>query len=329
MSACDRCLVTSAGTVRRGRVPRASDRPVTADLPAVRGACTEHGVSALCSCDPGYPAALQQLPDPPPVLYVRGNVAVLARCPDEAIGIVGTRRPTMVGRDAARRIGAGLARSGGIVVSGMALGVDAAAHEGALSVREPTVAVLAGGPERATPAAHRRLYDRILECGAVVSELPPGTAPAKWTFPARNRIIAALSCATVVVEAPRRSGALITVEHALDLGRDVYAVPGSLASDTCEGSNRLLCEGSGAVTDGAALAARLGMSRMNIGGGPADGPLGLLRAALVSAPRTSDELAARLPGLAPDEIELGLLDLELGGWIERCPGGRYRTLEAG
>jgi DNA processing protein len=287
------------------------------------------GLTAVCACSEAYPSSLRELSDPPPVLYVRGSRAFIDDGADNAIAMVGTRRPTMIGRDAARRIAAGIARSGGAVISGMAFGIDAAAHEGALSVGGLTVAVLAGGAEVPTPPSHHRLYDQILERGAVVSEMPPGRTPERWSFPARNRIIAALARATVVVEAPLKSGALITVEQAQDLGRDVYAVPGSLASDVSEGTNRMLCDGAQAVVDGAALAAQLGMTRVpGLAAPAAEGPVAQVHAALARGALSTEELGVRTGGLlGPGEIELALLDLELAGWISRRPDGRYRVVD--
>lgn len=295
---------------------------------AVRDAAITGGLTAICMCSAWYPAALRRLSDPPPVLYVRGSLAVIGEGEENAIAMVGTRRPTMVGRDAAKRIAAGITRSGGTVISGMAFGIDAAAHQGALSVGGSTVAVLAGGANFATPPSHQRLYDEILERGTVVSEMPPGRHPERWSFPARNRIIAALSRATVVVEAPLKSGALITVEQATDLGKDVYAVPGSLASDVSEGTNRMLCDGAGAVVDGAVLAAQLGMTRVAGLAGPSDGPLADVHAALSRGAMSIAELGVRTGGLLEaGEIELALLDLELAGWVSRRPDGRYRVVD--
>lgn len=293
----------------------------------LRARCAEHGLDARCSCDDGYPGALRELSDAPPVIYIRGDAALLERCPEEAIAMVGTRRPTLVGREAARRIAAGVARSDGIVISGMALGIDAAAHEGALSVGGATIAVLASGADRPSPSSHRRLYAELLERGAVLSELPPGTEPTRWSFPARNRVIAALSKVTLVVEAPLRSGALITVEHAQDLGRDVCAVPGSLASECSEGSNKLLCDGAAAVVDGADLAASLGLQRLAGLSGPTDGPLAEVHAALSRGPLSTDELGRQTSSMGPGELEVVLLDLELAGWVVRRPDGRYRVVD--
>jgi DNA processing protein len=355
MSACDRCLALSeltlaiaaipavdpdargttpgeliaavpkTGNERIGSVRRAWEGWAAAEVRA-RGRAA--GLVGRCRCDPEFPAALRALTDPPPVIWIRGHEPLLDGCPDRAVGIVGTRRPTLTGRDAARRMAAGVARADGLVVSGMALGIDAAAHEGALSVGAPTIAVLASGADCPTPASNTRLYDRILDCGAVVAELPPGSRPHKWSFPARNRLIAALSAATVVAEAPMRSGALITVTHANDLGRDVYAIPGSLAADTCEGSNRLLVDGAGALVDAADLTTALGLSAPGDAGRPADGPGGVVHDVLRRRPLSLGEVERAATTLAPGEAELALLDLELAGWIIRRPDGRY-ALAAG
>ncbi|MDQ8043976.1 MAG: DNA-processing protein DprA [Solirubrobacteraceae bacterium] len=318
--------VEGVGSVRAKKVEAQYRRW---DAAMVIASGVESGLAGVCMCSARYPEALRHLSDPPPVLWVRGSWEPLDDGSDNAIAMVGTRRPTIVGREAARRIGAGIARSGGTVVSGMALGIDGAAHEGALSVGGTTIAVLAGGADRATPPSHGRLYDRILERGCVVAEMPPGRRPEKWSFPARNRLIAALSRATVVVEAPMRSGALITVEQAHDLGRDVFAVPGSLAVDTCEGTNRMLCDGALAVVDGGALVAQLGMNRAGERVAPAaEGPVADIHRALSRGALSIDELGIRTGGiLGPGEIELALLDLELAGWIIRRSDGRYGVVD--
>lgn len=286
-----------------------------------RSYCAARGIAAVCRCSTDFPASVLELSDPPYVLYVRGDLAVLDRCPDLAIAMVGTRRPTRVGREASRTIAAGIAQTGGVVVSGMALGIDGAAHDGALSVRGKTIAVLAGGVDRPSPPSHAALYEQIVDGGVVVSELPPGTQPSRWSFPARNRIIAALSSAVIVVEAPQKSGALITVDHAQDLGVDVYAVPGSIVSPTCHGSNRLLCEGAGGVVDGVELMATRSVVADALR--PVDPDHAQVHAALQFGPRSRQEIAAGST-LAASELDLALLDLELSGWIERGLDGRYR-----
>lgn len=212
------------------------------------------GVEAVCRHSPSYPGRLRELDDPPAVLHVLGGVARLRAVlgPDlggASVAVVGARRAPDDARRVARRLGEAASRSGITVVSGMAFGIDAAAHEGALAlgpVREPgtaiggTVAVLAGGPERSSPAGMRRLHGRIASDGVVVSEMPPGVSPRRWSFPARNRIIAALGDALVVVACARGSGSLRSVQHAVALGRPIGAVPGPVLDAAYAGSNDLL-----------------------------------------------------------------------------------------
>jgi DNA processing protein len=195
--------------------------------------------------DPLYPPALHHLVDPPPILFLRGDPALL-RIP--SVTVVGSRKATPTGRRTAERLARGISEREVPVLSGRALGIDAAAHRGALEGPGGTVAVLGSGPDMAYPPSNRRLFLRIVEKGLVVSEFPPGEKARPHHFPRRNRILAALADTVVVVEAGERSGALITVDHALDLGREVYAVPGSLDSLQSRGSNRLLTDGAGAAT---------------------------------------------------------------------------------
>lgn len=355
MSACDRCLALSELTVALATIAVVSpDAPgetpgalvahadgVTAErvrsvrrswsawsAERVRDGGQAQGLTPRCACDPAFPAALRDLTDPPPTVWIRGDESHFAACPQHALGIVGTRRPTLTGRDAARRIAAGVGRSGGVIVSGMALGIDAAAHEGALSVGSPTIAVLASGADLPTPRSHAALYGRILDRGVVISEMPPGTHPFKWSFPARNRLIAALSQGTLVVEAPLRSGALITVTQASDIGRSIYAVPGSLASDTCEGSNRLLVDGAGAVVDAGDVTSALGLTGLPSAPRPAEGPSAVIFDALARRPLSVSELERSVDALGPGELELALLDLELSGAVSRRPDGRYGLASA-
>jgi DNA processing protein len=215
----------------------------------------EFGVEAVCRHDDAYPGRLLELPDPPAVLHVLGGVdrlrAVLGHGFDRpTIAMVGARRAPADGRRLARRFAESLAAGGITVVSGMAFGIDEASHEGALAAGVPTaheharpggtVAVLAGGPERPTPASLRGLYGRIVEQGVVVSELPPGSSPRRWSFPARNRLIAALGDGLLVTAAAKGSGSLRSVEHANALHRPVGAVPGSVLDPAWAGSNDLL-----------------------------------------------------------------------------------------
>ncbi len=204
-------------------------------------------LSVLCRCSARYPGRLGELADPPAVLHVLGDPAALAD-PDGA-AVVGARRGTPYGLEVARALGRGLSAAGVSVVSGLALGVDAAAHAGALEAAGPTVGVLAGGADVPYPAMHRRLYERVAARGCVVSELPPGFHAMRWCFVARNRIIAGLAAVTVVVEATVRSGSLTTADFAAQAGRQVAAVPGPVTSRLAGGTNGLLANGAALVRD--------------------------------------------------------------------------------
>ncbi|HKG02836.1 MAG TPA: DNA-processing protein DprA [Conexibacter sp.] len=300
------------------------------DDDATRSRCATSGVTALCSCDARYPVQLHDLPDPPAVLYVRGDLGRFERAiAADRVAMVGARRATEYGLQQARGIGRGLAAAGLTVVSGMALGVDAAAHVGALDARGLTIAVLACGPEQAYPASKRHLHARIVASGAVISELPPGTPVRRWAFPARNRIIAALAQATVVVEAGERSGSLITAGQAADLGREVAAVPGLVTAPLAAGTNALIADGAQLIRGphdvlellfGAAALTLLPAT-------PDERVVGLepdLRALLERVGGGCDTVAALASsGTDVDAVLAGLAQLELRGLVRRGPGGRY------
>lgn len=199
------------------------------------------GIEVITIDDPGYPRLLSMIPAPPPVLYIRG--ALLPE-DDLAVAMVGTRRFTSYGREVSNRIASGLAEAGVTVVSGLARGVDGAAHSAALAAGGRTIAVLGSGVDIIYPSEHRALSEQIIERGALLSDYPPGRKPDAPNFPARNRIISGLSLGVVVIEAPNRSGALITVDFAADQGRDVFVVPGSVLSDNSAGCHRLLRDGA-------------------------------------------------------------------------------------
>ena len=204
---------------------------------------------AVCRHDPLYPVGLHDSADAPRALFGRGDPDLLRRLePSGAVSVVGARRASTYGRDVARELGRGLAAADLVVISGLAFGIDACAHRGAIE-SGLTVAVLGCGADVAYPAAHRSLWRRIGECGLVLSELPPGSGAWRWTFPARYRIMAALSGMTVVVEAAERSGSLITADLATDLGRDLGAVPGPVGSRLSAGPNALLAGGACLVRD--------------------------------------------------------------------------------
>ena len=269
-----------------------------------------------------YPQVMLQLHDPPPVLFLRGRRELLAR---PAVTIVGARHATPRAREVAERLGRVVARAGLPVASGLALGIDGAAHRGALAGGGDTIAVLGRGADRAYPGAHRALFRDIVGRGLVVSEFLPGTPPLPHHFPRRNRILAALSRAVVVVEAGATSGSLITVDHALDLGIDVWTVPGPIESPMCEGSNRLLAEGA------RPLVSIAGFVQSLTGDAPqlalvlpeATGPAARLLNCLGSETLGVDQLAGR-SGLTPAQT-LGLLtEMELEGLVDQLPGMRFR-----
>ncbi len=204
---------------------------------AIRERCLRDGFRITGFLDPDYPRALHHLYDPPPVLFSYGDFGILRR---PLVAMVGSRKATATGRRTAERVAAELSAEGMGVVSGMALGIDGAAHKGALRGPGSTVAVLARGPDRAYPVANAGLFRAVARKGLLVSEFPPGEKARPYHFPRRNRIIAALSWGVVVVEAGRRSGALITVDHALDLGREVMAIPGSVEWEQTRGTHDLI-----------------------------------------------------------------------------------------
>jgi len=207
------------------------------------------GCWACCRHGDLYPAHLRDAADAPWALIGRGDAGLLDGLePFQAVTIVGARRATSYGREVARELGRELAAAGMIVVSGLAFGIDGCAHRGAIDAGR-TIAVLGCGPDVAYPSSHRTLWRRICETDLVISELPPGATPWRWTFPARNRIMAAIAGMTVVVEAATRSGSLITTDLAADLGRDLGAVPGPVTSRASAGPNGLLASGAHLIRD--------------------------------------------------------------------------------
>ena len=212
------------------------------DPDAAGEAIAAAGLTAVCRCDDDYPPRLRDLTDPPAVLHVAGSPDAVGLW--DTVAVVGARRATQYGLTVAHDIGRGLSAANVSVVSGLALGVDAAAHSGALEGGAPPVAVLAGGADRPYPASKRHLYAAIREAGAVVSELPPGFGIHRWAFIARNRLIAALARVVVVVEATERSGSLTTADLGAELGRTIAAVPGRITCGTASGTNGLLRDGA-------------------------------------------------------------------------------------
>lgn len=289
-----------------------------AELERLRGL----GLRFLARSDPAFPPLLRAIHDPPPGLFVRGEaeVALLAR---PAVAIVGARACSAYGRQIARSLGRELAAAGLVVVSGLARGVDAEAHRGALEAGGLTVAVLGCGIDRDYPAAHRELARQVAATGLVLSEYAPGVEPAPWRFPARNRIVAGLCAASVVVEARERSGALITADFALEEGREVFAVPGEITSALSAGSNALLRLGATPLTCAQDVLESYGLAA------PARvvPELGPAAAAVYERVREAaagaDELA-RATGLGAGELAAALTELELAG-IVREEDGVYRA----
>jgi DNA processing protein len=279
------------------------------------------GIRPLGICADAYPPALARLPDAPCVLWIRGDAAVLAA---PCVAIVGSRAASLPALHAARQMGDDLAAAGVVVVSGLARGIDAAAHEGALSCGR-TIAVLGSGVDVVYPAEHAGLASRIAAAGAVVAELPPGTSPQKHHFPLRNRIISGLSLAVVVAEAAERSGALITARLALDHGREVMAMPGAVAGGRNRGAHGLIRDGALLVESAADVldALRLLPRADPVNREPAtalpDEPV--LRLLTPGVPMELDVLAARA-GLPVPTLLARVASLELEGWLERVPVGR-------
>ena len=286
------------------------------------------GIEVFTPVDEAYPGLLRSIPDPPPAVFVNGTV------PDTvSVALVGSRKASATGIEAARAIGSALSERGVCVVSGLALGVDAAAHEGAVEVGGPTVGVLGCGIDVVYPRRNRGLFQSVRRQGALISEYYLGEAPLAWRFPARNRIIAGLAGTVVVVEAPEHSGALITARHALDAGRDVWAVPGPPGVRECRGSNGLLADGAGVLWDIPEFVDAVARERRVPLAGEASGeveplPEGLddTEAAVLSGvgfvPRGVDVIANE-SGVEMPEVLTALALLELKGFVSRDGVGSY------
>lgn len=248
-------------------------------------ACDREKLHILTCQDAAYPARLKNIADPPNVLYYKGRLPDFDGSP--VIGVVGTRKASAYGLTTAKRMGYQIARCGGIVVSGMAYGIDGMAMSGALTAGAPAVGVLGCGADIVYPVSNRALFRDTEEYGCILSEFAPGTPPAKWTFPKRNRIISGLSCGVLVVEAPEKSGALITANTALEQGRDVFAVPGPINADTSRGCNQLIRDGAGLVMEAWDV---LGTYQQRF-----PQRLRPIRAAMPETPRGAEEEAAQAP----------------------------------
>jgi DNA processing protein len=292
------------------------------------------GVQVIALGGPDYPAALAAIPVAPRILYVKGTIAP---ADERAVALVGTRHPTAYGRKMAKSLSEGLARAGVTIVSGLARGIDGIAHRGALDGGGRTLAVLAGGLSRLYPPEHRGLADEVAARGALVTESAMGQEPLPGLFPARNRIISGLSRIVVIVQAPTKSGALITASHAGEQGRTVLAVPGPADDEACSGCNSLIREGAVLCRsvddvleelDGVSAMAMRGRAAESPEPRPAGPPPGLdatqsrIYQALMDGPRSIDELAQSLD-LKVAELAGTLLMLEMRKLVRRLPGSCY------
>jgi DNA processing protein len=289
------------------------------DVPQLWAAHERAGVTVLDPTSPAWPAALLEDPEPPPLLFASGQAAVLAA---PRVAIVGTRRCSFAGREVARELGADLAAEGICVVSGLALGIDGAAHAGALAAGgAPPAAVVATGVDVVYPRRHAELWRAVAERGVVLSEYPLGVWPERWRFPARNRIIAGLADVVVVVESHLRGGSMHTVESALERDRLVMAVPGSVRSPAAAGCNALLAAGSPPCRDAGDVLVALGLqqSAMRVPEPSADPLVEALGWEPVTLEQVADRLDAPLGPVAARlaELEAGGHVVQRGGWYER------------
>ena len=298
------------------------------------------GAGAAWHLDVDYPERLLHIPSTPPVLFYRSSLSSpLALLAEPSVAVIGTRQPSPYGEEAATRISRDLTLNGVLVVSGLAIGIDTCAHAGALDAGGQTVAVLANGIDGIYPRENGRLADRIVARGVLLSEMPPGTPPKANLFPARNRIISGLCDATAVIEAAARSGTMITAGCALDQGRDVFAVPGSIFNERSDGTNQLIKEGAYVLTGVEDILERLPSSRrihrmLTDPEGPTGEEMGeeveesgrmaiRLMALLESEFLDADAISLRL-GVGIRETTMLLLELELSGVVQKAKGRYHR-----
>lgn len=312
--------------------------PAVREVRAIRDNCCKHGIGILTWPDSHYPEQLRHIHDAPLVLYTLGDTGLMAR---DQIGIIGSRKATPAGLDHARRFAAELSSRELLVTSGLALGVDGAAHAGALDAGFPTIAAVGRGLDRIYPHQHRRLGERVNQHGLMISEYPPGTPARAAHFPQRNRIISGLSRGVLVVEAGLRSGSLITARMALEQGREVFAIPGSVHSPVARGCHHLIKQGARLVETVDDILEELGAwwsPPLQTGSDSAPEPKpqgkGLLAGldsreiavfeALGYDPQSTDALSSAT-GLPADQLMQSLLLLELQGLISSAPGGYQKV----
>ena len=294
------------------------------------------GNRIMCSQDPDYPVLLRQIPAPPPLLYVHGDTSILG---EPQLAMVGSRNPSASGQRTATEFAQHLSAAGLIITSGLALGIDAASHQGALDTGSPTIAVMGTGLDRVYPARNRDLARQIAEQGALVSEFPVGTPPLAENFPRRNRIISGLSLGTLVVEAALRSGSLISARNAGEQGREVFAIPGSIHNPLARGCHHLIRQGAKLVETAQDVIDELGIlaDTCNSLSQPderdetpghtreLDAEYTQLLDTIGFESTSIDNLVTR-SGLTPAEVSSMLLQLEMSGYIASNPGGLYNRL---
>ncbi len=292
-------------------------------------ACVAGGIAVVVPGDATYPSQLLDDPRRPAVLFVRGDLGVLDA---RRVGIVGTRNATQRGRETAAQFGYELSAAGVVVVSGLARGIDGAAHRGALAVEQSTpVGIVGNGLDRPYPKQHTDLWNAVAERGALISEWPPGTKPDAFRFPLRNRILAGLVEVLVVVESRERGGSLITAREAAERGVEVFAVPGAVQSRASIGTNRLLCDGVAPATEVADVLMALGLDQRRAGRArfdPRRRPRGDDLAVIDACrqrPRTLEELAAQMSSTLVD-VALAAARLEHSGWL-RETGGWFEAID--
>ncbi|WP_353928739.1 DNA-processing protein DprA [Desulfofundulus kuznetsovii] len=307
-------------------VRRRSELDLQEELARLR----EQNITYITFEDKDYPQLLRVIFDPPPGLFVRGTLPPPG---GQAVAVVGSRRPTPYGVAVAEKLGEELARAGVTVVSGMARGIDSAAHRGALAAGGRTMAVLGCGVDVVYPRENKRLMEDIIEAGAVISEFPPGSPPEAWHFPVRNRIISGLSRATVVVEAAEKSGALITADLALDQGRDVMAVPGPVTSPQSRGPNQLIKQGARLVESVADVLEELGITCLFPGKHLQSPVMPRLTAeeetvyGMLSGDPVPVDIIIENTGLAAQQVLSALMFLEVKGLVRQFPGRLYARRE--
>jgi DNA processing protein len=300
------------------------------DLQAELKVAREHDVAIIPYTDARYPELLRTIYDPPPVIYVKGNTDILQGV---CIGVVGSRKATAYGEMVTRKLVTGLAQQGIVIVSGLARGIDSFAHKAALAANGFTIAILGCGMDVCYPPENKRLFEDICSRGAVITTYPFGTRPQKQTFPARNRLISGISLGTLVVEAGERSGALITADFALEQGREVFAVPGSILSLNSLGTNRLIKQGARVAVDASDIIEELGLkgpltqrNECNSASEDITMELSLSERLVLNAvclePKHINRIV-RETGLSTEQVSSSLIRLELAGQVKGLQGQMF------